>query len=160
MNDPVRKFEHAHGHLTKLALDVRRLVRAEEASDGRAPARLRKRLVTALEALRDELLRHFANEEEGLFPFVRANLPAKAANVDRLADAHDAICGAIVRLADFVDREASALGPGRATLLTYYERFESAYTQHSQDEAALFDELGRTLDERQRTELASLLRGL
>jgi iron-sulfur cluster repair protein YtfE (RIC family) len=159
MSDPVRQFEHSHSSLTKLALEVRELVLAEP-PDGRAATRIRKRLLARLEALSEELLQHFANEEEGLFPFVRQNVPSKTGVVDRLQASHDVICGSLVRLGHVVERDRRALGAGRATVTALYERFEVAYTQHSQEEAALFGGLGGILDERQRAELAEILRGL
>jgi iron-sulfur cluster repair protein YtfE (RIC family) len=159
MRDPVGQFEHSHAALTRLALEVRGMVRARPPV-GRSTAPIRKRLTARLEQLRDELLRHFANEEEGLFPFIRAHVPAKAGAVDRLSVAHDTICGSIVRLAQLVEHDRKALGPGRAALLALHERFEKAYAEHSQEEASLFDALGRTLDERQRAELAKILVGL
>ena len=156
--DPVTQFEHSHAALTRRAIEIRDLVRAEPA-EGLPAALNRKQLLAQLEHLRDELLEHFANEEEGLFPFVRSNVPEKSDAVDRLAEAHDTLCGAIVRLVHVVRRD---LVPGRdhAALVAHYGRFESAYAQHSQKEAALFEALGRALDERHRAELAEILRGL
>ena len=154
--DPVREFEHSHGHLTRLALEIAQLVRA----DARAPAEARRLLVGRLEILRDELLRHFADEEEGLFPFVRAHLPEKAVVVDRLQGGHDTICGAIVRVAHFAAGEREALASRRPALSALYDRFESAYAQHSRDEAGLLEELGRVLNEGQRAKLGELLHGL
>jgi iron-sulfur cluster repair protein YtfE (RIC family) len=155
LGDPVRKLEHAHGQLTKLALDIRQLVHA----DGRLSTKERKRLMAKLVSLRDGLFEHFANEEEGLFPFLRKNLPSTAPTVDRLESAHDTICGALVRLAHLTEEDGAGAA-SRASLHALYERFEVAYTEHSQAEAALFDELGRTLDEPRRAELAEILRGL
>jgi hypothetical protein len=80
--------------------------------------------------------------------------------VERLEAAHDAVCGSLERLTHFVIRDARALDASRPTLITHYERFESAYTGHSQEEAVLFEELGRALDEGHRAQLAELLRGL
>jgi iron-sulfur cluster repair protein YtfE (RIC family) len=150
MADPVRELEHTHGHLNELALDVEKLL-----GEAQAQPEARAELIAALELLRDELLTHFANEEEGLFPFIRAGLPAKAGTVDRLEGAHDAICGAVTRLVYLAGHEgdASALG-------AVHRRFVSTYAEHSQMEAALFEELGRTLTPVQRGELALLLRGV
>jgi iron-sulfur cluster repair protein YtfE (RIC family) len=117
----------------------------------------REQLIDRLEILREELLRHFAVEEEGLFPFLLATFPAKADAVERLASAHDTICGALVRLSHLAAREGEA---STAALVTLYERFEGAYAKHSQDEASLFADLGRTLSGPQRAQLAELLRGL
>jgi hypothetical protein len=158
VSDPVSQFEHSHGALTRRAIEIRDLVRAEP-PEGLPAALTRKQLLGQLELLRDDLLQHFANEEEGLFPFVRQNLPTKADAVDRLAEAHDTICGAIVRLVHLV-RHDQVLKREHATLVAHYERFESAYGRHSQSEGALFEELGEALDERLRGQLGEILRGL
>jgi iron-sulfur cluster repair protein YtfE (RIC family) len=151
-DDPVRQLEHTHGHLNKLVLAV------AESLEGSAPdsASAWKKLHANLSALRDELLQHFADEEEGLFPFVRASVPARADVVDRLEAAHDTICGSIVRM---VHLAGGAHHPSEA-IRTLHERFEHAYTKHSSDEAALFEELGRVLNATEREELAKRLRGL
>jgi iron-sulfur cluster repair protein YtfE (RIC family) len=121
---------------------------------------MRRQLGVKLEEFRDELLRHFANEEEALFPFIRARLPTKAGAVDTLLDAHDAICGSLLRLAHLVEHERRSLDADRDALHTLYERFEHAYTMHSQAEATLFEELAAELDEEAGRELAEILRGL
>jgi len=159
LGDPVREFEHTHEHLTKLALEAGRLLRPAPSARSDGPAEDdRRRLRACLESLRDELLRHFAVEEEGLFPFIRANLPGKAEEVDRLALAHDAICGAVVRLAHAA--EANRASEGRAALASLYERFDAAYARHSREEADLFAALAGALNAGQRAALAELLRGL
>jgi hypothetical protein len=158
-SDPVRRFEHSHSQLTKMALEVRQLVHAEP-SKGRPAARIRKQIAVRVELLRDELLRHFADEEEALFPFVRQHAPALADSVDVLQRAHDAICGSLLRLAHLVERAAGSFYARRPELVALYERFERAYTEHSQNEAALLDALGRALDEQQRAQLGEILRGL
>jgi iron-sulfur cluster repair protein YtfE (RIC family) len=115
----------------------------------------RDKLAVRLEALRDELLEHFANEEEALFPFLRKVASGKTADVDRLETGHDAICGAVVRLAHMVENDVQT-----DALAAAYKRFELTYGEHSRNEAELFKELGGLLDERHRVELAGLLRGL
>jgi iron-sulfur cluster repair protein YtfE (RIC family) len=157
--DPVRRFEHAHGELTKMALDVRRLVHTEP-SKGRPAARIRKQIVVRVEMLRDELLRHFADEEEALFPFVREHAPALTDAVDGLQRAHDAICGSLLRLAHLVERPGGGFAARRPAIVALYDRFEHAYTEHSQNEASLFETLDRTLDESLRAQLGEILRGL
>jgi hypothetical protein len=155
--DPVSQFEHTHGRLNRLVLEVAESLRtaATNSSAGQASDDARKQLVSRLEGLRDELLRHFADEEEALFPFVRASVPDKATAVDRLEATHDTICGCVVRMV-----HVAAGGHPQASLLAQHERFESTYVRHSREEAELFEGLGRALDDRQRVELAELLRGL
>jgi iron-sulfur cluster repair protein YtfE (RIC family) len=106
--------------------------------------------------LRDDLLEHFANEQEGLFPFVRKYVPAEMGAVDRLEAAHDAICGAIVRLAHLAARDQVVTREA----LVVYQRFESSYAAHSRDEAELFERLGRLLTPEHQRELAEHLQGL
>lgn len=151
--NPVRDLVHKHRELNALALEVGQLLRAAAKS-----AAARKTLASQLEMLRDELLAHFADEEEGLFPFMRANAPAMIEGVERLEAAHDTICGAVVRLAFLAGRKHDAAV--RASLDAAYRRFEEAYAAHSRDEAALLDKLGRSLTASQHAELADLLRGL
>jgi hypothetical protein len=149
-NDPIRQFEHSHGRLS--ALEVAEQLRATE---GRPSPKTWKQLGASLGRLRDELLRHFADEEEALFPFVRACVPNKAATVDRLEAAHDTICGCTVRMVHIAAGERHL-----APVLALYERFENAYARHSTDETELFDGLSRSLDGAQLQELAERLRGL
>lgn len=156
MIDPVHGLEHSHATLTKLALEVRQVV-GDESGGQRA---VRKRLLARLEVLREELLEHYAKEEEGLFPFVRHHLPSMGGEVDRLEQSHDAVCGSLVRLAHLVASDREVLAGDRSAVVALYDRFEKAYTKHSQDEAALFEELRRALDDPQRRQLAEMLTGL
>jgi iron-sulfur cluster repair protein YtfE (RIC family) len=149
--DPVSRFEHTHTRLNRLALDVAESVRRLE--DG-ATEKVWKETIRRLEALRDELLQHFADEEEALFPFVRARVGARAGAVQRLEAAHDNLCGAVVRA------HAAACTHHKGLLTTLHRRFQDAYVEHSCQEAELFDGLGEVLDARQRAELGDLLRGL
>jgi iron-sulfur cluster repair protein YtfE (RIC family) len=154
-SDPIRAFEHSHDHLTQLALEVGEKLHG--GTHGASTGEARESLVALLDTLRDELLHHFAVEEEGLFPFIRSKVSVKAEAVDRLAHAHDIICGAVVRLAHLARTSPVSESPA---LLALHARFESAYVVHSREEADLLSELGRTLNERQRHELVELLRGL
>jgi len=65
-----------------------------------------------------------------------------------------------LRLVHFVENDPKALTRGRAALLSHYERFEHAYAEHSQKEAALFGKLSKALNAGQRAELSEILRGL
>ncbi|MGD0524826.1 MAG: hemerythrin domain-containing protein [Polyangiaceae bacterium] len=148
--DALGQFEHTHGHLNALVLGVATSLRAV---DSDAPTAWEE-VAARLGILRDELLRHFADEEEALFPFVRTSVPAMTGAVERLEAAHDAICGGVVRA------HAAARAHQRALVAVLHERFERSYVEHSRAEAELFEALGGVLDERQRSELSRLLRGL
>lgn len=154
VTDPVRQLEHSHEKLTKLTWELRELL-GPFAREGEAHA-FPAKLVLRIETLKGKLLEHFANEEEGLFPFLRSQVPTTRDAVARLESDHDALCGAVVRLARLAAHAPSAPSE-RTALALHYERFEATYAQHSQHEAALFRELGETLGERQRAELAKIL---
>lgn len=157
--DPVRKFAHSHVHLNELVLELGQLARSR-VDRGRGSSRIRRRLVVCAAKLRDDLLGHFADEEEGLFPFVSRYLPERSAVVERLQSAHDTICGSLVRLAHLVAHDKDVFGSGHGALLGHYGRFVEAYAAHAKEEAAFLEGLAEGLDSTQRTALAGILRGL
>jgi iron-sulfur cluster repair protein YtfE (RIC family) len=150
--NPIHQFEHSHARLSALALEVRGHIEAIR----RTPApRTRKQLASSLGKLRDELLQHFADEEEALFPFVRACVQRKAAAVDELEAAHDTICGCAVRMFHVASSDRNL-----PSVLALYDRFEGAYARHSLAETELLDELAGVLDDAQRRALRERMRGL
>lgn len=159
--DAVTEFEHSHGHITDLVFRVRDLLRPPPS--GSVPPRqdheIRSALSVILGELREELLTHFAREEEGLFPFVRDHFPEHRDAVDRIEAAHDSICGAVMCLAHLAEH-GSQVRSQHSAMLAVFERFERAYAQHGKDEGDLLRELGRCLEPRHRTELTALVRGL
>lgn len=164
--DPLRAFEHDHAELTVLALGVRDLLQRIRREP--APEELFAELGAKLEELREDLLLHFAREEEGLFPFVAAQLPDLAGAVSRLRAAHDEICGAVLRVS-YAGRDVrqgspgggkAALASGLPALLDRFERFEQVYTEHARAERELLQQLSVRLDERHRAELVKLIEGL
>jgi hypothetical protein len=152
--DPIGQLTHTHEHLTQLALTVARLMN-EVTGAGTTPSR--PALIASLDALRDGLLQHFALEEEGLFPFLREHVPSRAATIERLESGHDALCGAIVRLAYLARDRSSDHG---SSLEGLHVRFSTGYSEHSRAESLLFADLGQTLDSAKTRELAALLDGL
>ena len=157
MSDPVADLTHSHAALNALATEIGTALRG---AGGLSSPGDKEELFERLAVLREELLLHFAKEEEGLFPFMRAHVPARTDAVDRMERAHDAICGGIVRLSHLASHEPETFGERLPAALALYERFETAYTEHAREETAILAELDRTLDERQRRELAELVQGL
>lgn len=154
VKDPIREFEHVHGHLTMLAKEIGEHLRDKQGQPRALSESRRTQALALLEKLRDELLQHFADEEEGLFPFIRKTVSVNEGVVDELERSHDAICGAIVRLAHLARHGVDS------QLATLYDRFEQTYAAHSRQESDLFEALGRQLGDRDRAELAALLQGI
>ncbi len=157
MIDPMEQFEHDHGELTTLVLAVKTAL--DDAQRGTILAEgLRSMLVSRVDDLRDDLVAHFAREEEGLFPFVVERLPDLQGVVEHVRIGHDTICGTLVRLslaATMVSKRAEV-----ALLTALFERFEVAYVAHSKEERDLLRTVRARLDEGQRRQLSALVEGL
>lgn len=147
-DDPVDALAHDHRRLGELAGAVKKHLDTSALDE----------LVVAIERLRDELLTHFALEEEGLFPFVAAKRPELAARITALQAGHDSVCGAVSRLLYLAQR----LGDDsqRHACRAVFERFERSYAAHAEDEVAFLRELNGKLDANDRRELRALLAGL
>jgi iron-sulfur cluster repair protein YtfE (RIC family) len=150
---PLRSFGHSHAHLGELSLELTELLQGDALANQPAA---REELPALAAELKDELLEHFANEEEGLFPFVRDHVLELCDAVDHLQSAHDFICGALVRFSFLAERE----GPLSPEARLAFERFQAAYSEHSRDEADLLDALTRILTPAKQAELETLLRAL
>lgn len=153
-SDALSAFEHSHTRINGLVL---RLVEAITTIGSPARAsECQRSLACLLGEIRDELLVHFAREEEGLFPFIRRHVPEHIATVARLEATHDLICGALTRLADLASKNMEE----SLVFILLHERFESAYAEHGREEKALLGELAQGLNEEQRVALRELVHGL
>jgi iron-sulfur cluster repair protein YtfE (RIC family) len=146
--DPIRELAHDHADLNRRVLELGTAIRERRKERGAD-------LVHMLSELREHLFLHFAREEEGLFPFVSDAFSELVEQVNAMAVAHDAICGAIARMFHMASSEAKP-----TTLRAVFERFASAYAAHAKSEADLLKSLEGRLDADQRTKLAALVRGL
>ena len=147
---PTLELQHDHA---ALQVKVRALGVIVGRFEREPTAAVRAGCATAVTSLREDLFLHFAREEEALVPFVDANVPAFAAAVTGLVDAHDAICGALARMGEVV-RTGTA-----PALSAIFDRFTTAYATHATREREVLAQIAAALSARQRTALAALLRG-
>jgi iron-sulfur cluster repair protein YtfE (RIC family) len=148
--DPVAELAHDHGELNRKVLALSAVVSGRQTlTDEVLGAELRE--------LRDLMFMHFAREEEGLFPFVAEQFPDYEARVIDMTLAHDTICGAVARM---VHLSASPTEGLLRKLREVFERFETAYADHSRSEAELLGALATRLDDGQRERLTALVAGL
>lgn len=147
---PLQGFGHSHAHLGELTRELARLLHSEGTAIGPSA---REKIRALASELRHELLEHFANEEEGLFPLIRRHFPERGKAVDQLQAAHDLICGTLVRFSFLAEREGELASDAHQA----FERFEAAYGLHSRAEADLLEELGRVLTPEQQVELEATL---
>lgn len=148
--DPVASLVHDHANINRLLLE---LGQEMEAVRNREP--VSAELEDALHALRDLLFLHFAQEEEGLFPFVAEVLPQLAEQVQQMAEAHDGICGGLSRMIHMIEAQAEP-----SALVGVFDRFENAYATHARQETQLLEAVDREATPEQRGQLAELVRGL
>lgn len=148
--DPVATLVHDHGAINRIMIEL-----SKEMEALRKGEEVNLDLADELHALRDLLFLHFAQEEEGLFPFVAEALPSLADQVGSMAAAHDGICGGLSRLIHMLETQADA-----ATVLGVFDRFEHAYGEHARLEAQLLAAVDRDVSPAQRAQLADLVRGL
>lgn len=150
--DPVQELAHDHADINRRVLALGTTIRALDVEDGNG---LAVALVARLGELRELLFLHFAREEEGLFPFVAEAVPELSGQVQNMALAHDAICGALARMYHLAAANAEL-----PTIAAVLERFEAAYASHAESEGELLHNLNARLGPRQREKLAELVRGL
>lgn len=157
--DPIKKLEHDHvpvGQLLEQLLDCFAAIER-----GKQPADAMHAMFSeALSDMSDELLEHFAREEEGLFPLLLRELPALEPQVEAVQSAHDGICGALVRISHLVQRGPAHFAEHFAHVRVLFERFQQAYAAHARDERTLLRQADQQLNDQQRAELAGLLEGL
>lgn len=151
MADTLLALEHDHAAFSEAVANVKALI-----AEDRGPAQPSLVLRVRLQSLCDELLVHFAREEEGIFPYLSRRFPDAAAAIETLLSGHEVVCGSLVRLTHLVDRG----GVDTGMIAALFERFEKAYAGHAREEVALLRAFGERLNDDQRRELARLVEGL
>lgn len=151
--DVLVSIERSRARITSLAQRVTELAgRASEES-------VKPLLEAAIIDLREALLMHFAKEQEGLFPFVIANAQGMEKSVARLAKEHEALSAAVVRVEQVVHRKTRSRN-GAEPLDTALKRFNALYTNYAPTETRFLRRVDARLDDGQRLDLATLVRGL
>ncbi|MBX3193074.1 MAG: hemerythrin domain-containing protein [Labilithrix sp.] len=156
--DPIAELSHDHGRLSSLVLDVKGIL-ARVSGEELAFEEGADALLENAEVLREELLLHFALEEEGLFPFLEAHAASLLPRVEALRGQHDAICTRASELA-LAATQSARDRVGFATCLAAFERFEQLYAAHAKDELAFLADLDAALAADERERLRTLLAAL
>ena len=152
--DPLAALDHDHVELSKLVTELGALLVRARAGEA---AGVQEDVVALLEGLREDLFLHFAQEEEGLFPYLVAKLPDELESVRAIEAAHDAICGALGRMNHLAAR---GLVEPVEPLATLFERFEAHYAAHAREERAFLKRVGARLGDAERADVAELVKGL
>lgn len=154
--DSVDQLEHDHHHLTRVVTEMREAIR----SALREETPVEELHVDALEFLTlvtEELYEHFNKEEEGLFPYLAAELPETAATVEGLERAHDRMCGVVGRMEHLVREGEESFVANFDLIVSLFTRFDAYFTRHARDEGDLLREARLKLNREQRRHVARLL---
>lgn len=146
MGDPVHELAHDHADLNRRVLDLGALIEREQRAI---------ELIAPVRELRELLFLHFAREEEALFPFVIELVPQLRDQIEAMATAHDAICGALARMLHLASTDTDL-----PAIAAVFVRFEAAYASHAKAEAALLVSLDDHLTADQVKQLAQLVDGI
>lgn len=153
---PLLKLEHDHLHLSRVVADVRCNLQATVRGERSAEA-LHELLLIFLEISYEDLFEHFNREEEALFPWIVEQVPEMSATIDRLENAHDRMCGVILRMQQLISQGPAAITEHLDKFLALFGRFDAYFIQHAEDERALLDKLREILSDAQRATIAELL---
>lgn len=146
MSDAVEDLVHDHADINRLVLETSRALYSGD----------HDALEDRLLQLQEQLFRHFAREEEGLFPFASDAAPQFAADMEALLAAHDTICGIVARMASLLETDDTPWDK----ITALFGRFETTYAAHAAGEAELLERLGSALTGDQRAKLAQVLEGI
>ena len=109
-------------------------------SDGQAPGvSLISEVLRQMEILRQQLLEHFAFEEEEAFPHLADRYPATRTKLQQLEEQHERVLATFDDLRSVLWAESKGLSAEDTA--TRCDEFESAFTLHAAEETALLQEL-------------------
>ena len=143
MGTPLQELAHDHRELNDLLVAVHEAIARIEKGVSKLEDELHE-MTDGLEAFREELLEHFAREQEGAFPWLANRLPDERTRVDELIAQHDRIAeslNAVIKDLAKPDQSASTISWSQA--LT---RFEKLYAEHSKTELAFFNDITTALE--------------
>jgi hypothetical protein len=158
-DDVVFDLEHDHVGLTQLIAELRGLLVSIERGGASVEAMHGRIHDLALE-LRDELLEHFGDEEEGVFPYLAELRPELVPELEKLSVGHDALCGTAARIAGLAERGHAEFAQALPLVTSLFGRLDTAYEDHARVELAFLRRAGGLLGDGERRALAERLRGL
>jgi len=138
---PLQELAHDHRELSGLLVAVHEALARIENGASKLEDELHE-MTDGLEAFREELLEHFAREQEGAFPWVANRLPQERTRVDELVAQHDRIAESInAAVTDLRKNE-----PDFAKWSQALAHFDELYAEHSKTEVAFFKDVTAALE--------------
>jgi len=136
--DELELLHDDHSLLSSQVVHVVTLIKSLEDS-GHIAAAYFSEVLRQMEILRQQLLEHFAFEEEEAFPRLDDKYPAIRSKLEQLQAQHDSVLAAFEALRSVLRAEKKE--PRVPDPSTSCNRFESAFELHAAAETALLREL-------------------
>lgn len=156
-NTVIDQLEHDHLIVEKIVADLREAIQSALRGE-REPIELRDTFAEFLSVADEELFEHFDREEQVVFPYLTDTIPNAADAILRLENAHDRMCGAMIRMQRIVDEaDDERFTEGFDALVALFTRFDANFVRHSKEELNLFRTLGEQLTDAQLATLKDLL---
>lgn len=156
-NTVIDQLEHDHLIVEKIVSDLREAIQSALRGE-RDPLELRDTFSEFLSVADEELFEHFDREEQVVFPFLTETIPNAADSIQRLENAHDRMCGAMVRMQRILDEDGDThFLESFDALVALFTRFDANFGRHSREELNLFRTLGEQLTPEQLATLKDLL---
>lgn len=147
---------HDHDVLTSQVEHVAAIVRGMSSHHFDAAA-LRDELINQVDLLKDQMLEHFAFEEEAAFPYLTNAMPEDAPRLSQMSAAHDRIARCLVEVSELLRLTSrETIQPQTGPIAATFERFVNHYRSHVREESEVLTTLQTKLSDDQRRELSSL----
>lgn len=147
---------HDHDVLTSQVEHVAAMVSGLSGNSFDA-ATLRDELINQVDLLKDQLLEHFAFEEEAAFPYLTSAIPEDAPRLRSMSAAHDRIARCLVEVSELLRLTTrDTIQPQTGPIAATFERFLNHYRSHVREESEVLSSLQTKLNDEQRRELSSL----
>lgn len=142
--DLLSRLRHDHAPLGEGVVKLRSILESIASKEALVES-VATEFASIIDRVRDEMLEHFAEEEETIFPFLREALPQFRADLGRLESGHDQIAGALSRMLDLAKRDAEQLDELIETMEHVFERLESSYYEHARMETSVLDAIAEAI---------------
>lgn len=156
----INHIHHEHDHLTRLFDDVYKTF--EKLNDGVLDDE-GEALESAAEDLQvalDEMMQHFAEEEEVLFVEIEKNFPAMAEEIAELVETHEDICDQTRWLQRLLTKSPDAIREESARALEVLDGLRDDVRKHSDAEAGVYNKALKQLPPADRRRMMETLQSI
>ncbi len=136
--DVISHIEHEHSHLTRLFADIDRAFRQVNQDGVQASEDALSTVSEDLEHAMEEMLDHFAEEEQVLFAHIEERFPEMESEIVALVQAHELICDRTRWLQQLLNADRSKLESEMAKALEIIHQLADEVAKHTEAESRVY----------------------